>query len=188
MIALSISIHGLTGLGIDYGGFGMNGITTISDIKDRCFVNEDGQWIWKYSTNSRGSPICKYQGRATTASRVAYCLANNVQIASIDGLRVWSKTKNSLDVNPANLVLGTPAEANRFFAKKGNPKSSAAGMRRKKMFDAAQIREIRASDKTDDQEAALRGCTKEHIRLIRRNLIYKSTVTNASVFSWRPTA
>lgn len=166
----------------------MNGIKTINDIKDRCFINEDGQWIWKWATNSKGSPVCKFQGKQTTAMRAAYCVANGVSMDGLKGLRVWSKTKNRLDLNPANLMVGTPSESNKYFAKKGNPKSSVAGMRRKKMFNAAQILEIRTSGKTNEEEAALRGCTKEHIRLIRRNVIYKSIATNASVFAWRPAA
>ncbi|MGE5452447.1 MAG: hypothetical protein ACM3VZ_11475 [Acidobacteriota bacterium] len=164
----------------------MNGIKTIQDIKDRCFVNDEGQWIWRYATNGKNTPVCKCFGRVMTATRAAYCIANKVDPDSIKGLRVWSTKKNSLDVNPANLMTGTPAEANKFFAKKGNPKSVLAGLRRRKMFDRCQITEIRESLLTAEQEADSRGCSAELIRQIRGNKIYKTVATNASVFAWRP--
>lgn len=167
-------------------------IQSLKDIMDRCRIDGD-MWIWTGYTSKDGTPRCKVNGIPRTVLRAAY----EVKYGLKPGMdRVWSKSRNQLDVNPANAMCGTIGEHNKWMAQGGRmkgPHNQIAAIKARdkigRMFTPDQVEEIRNSQESERVLAERYGCSKGHIGSIRRGDIYrKLAASNASVFSWRPAA
>jgi hypothetical protein len=175
----------------------MRAIKTLEDIRQRCHVNDDGEWIWKYCTNRNKTPYAKTphhgNGVTITVLRLAWCLHNGIAYDQCPHERVWNKSGNSLDVNPRNAVVGTIAEHN---ATKG-PRQKGMRARiitmkgvatRGRKFTPDQIQHIRTCCKTEralQEEFAAIGITvsRAMIGRIRRGEDYNELARGASIFS-----
>lgn len=76
--------------------------------KDEC-------WVWTGSTNSDGYGVCKFQGKAWKAHRLAWVLANG----DIGKFEVCHRCDNPGCVNPSHLWLGTHLQNVRDCIEKG---------------------------------------------------------------------
>lgn len=167
-------------------------IKTLNDIKDRCYVDERGCWIWSGCMANGKVPMANIGNRQlVTVMRFAYCLKNKVPLESLAGLRVWSSKRECRDVNPDHAMVGTAADHNRWRAEGGRLKgehrriiSTKSRDKIGRRYTPAQIVEIRSSDETERALAERFGCTPALIGYIRRGKIYNTTVAAASVFSW----
>lgn len=172
-------------------------IKTLDDIRQRCHVNDDGEWIWKSCVNRNKTPYAKTphhgSGASLTVLRLAWCIKNKVRYEDCPHRRIWNKNGNPLDVNPDNAIVGTVGDHNKFKAPMVNE------MRRKvialkgrttrgRKFTPEQVQYIRNSNKT---EKALReefieqgiSVSKAMIGRIRRCEDYVPLAIGASVFS-----
>ena len=133
------------------------GIKTLEDIKQRCYIDERGCWIWKGAMANGAVPCARIDGKlAVTVLRYAYCLKNGIDYDSLSGRRVWSKMRETADVNPAHAMVGTIGEHNKWRAEggrlKGQNRRIIAIRGRDKIgrrYTQQQIAEIRASDETE---------------------------------------
>lgn len=168
------------------------GIKSLDDIKARCYIDERGCWIWKGCMANGTVPMANLGDRRyVTVLRYAYCLKHDIDINSLDGLRVWSRLRDSSDVNPAHAMVGTIAEHNAWRAEGGRLKGEHRRIISRKTRDKIgrrytpeQIAEIRSSSETERVLGERYGCTPALIGYIRRGKIYNATVAGASVFSW----
>ena len=168
------------------------GIRTLKDIKQRCYVDERGCWIWKGCMANGAVPFANIGGgKYVTVMRYAYCLKNGIEYDSLKGKRVWSKMREVHDVNPANAMVGTIADHNAWRAEGGRLKGQHCRIRSIKSRDKIgrryspeQIAEIRASSETEKVLGERYGCTSALIGYIRRGKIYNHQAAAASVFSW----
>ncbi|NIC05759.1 HNH endonuclease [Billgrantia bachuensis] len=67
------------------------------------------------------------EGRTIGAHRVAYCKANGLQLASIDGLVVRHKCDNKSCVNPAHLEVGDHSDNIRDAIERGRYRGNYSG-------------------------------------------------------------
>jgi hypothetical protein len=163
-------------------------IKKLSDIRDRCII-DGSMWIWSDGVNSSGSPLCRQGAKTVTVLRLAYEMKNG----PVDkNARVWSMSRNRLDVNPANAMTGTIAEHMRFLSEDGRRKgikhciaSTKARDKIGRRFTPDEIREIRQSNETEAALAKKHSVSASLIGHIRRNRIYRSLgAANASVFNF----
>ena len=168
-----------------------HGIRTLNDIIGRCYVDERGCWIWRGATNNATVPIAKIGAKVLTVLRLAYCLKHGIDYHSLGKVRVWSKSRESLDVNPANAMVGTVSDHNKWRAEGGRLRGPLNRIRALKARDKVgrrytpeQIAEIRASSETEVVLSQRYVCSPTLIGHIRRGRIYNNQAAAASVFSW----
>ncbi len=91
-----------------------DGVKTLDDIRDRCFVDDNGCWVWKFATDD-GCPkvhigrdvIPGVKPAVYTARRVAWMLAGKRKPT---GYVVYVACPEAMCVNPDHLKLGTVGE------------------------------------------------------------------------------
>lgn len=170
-------------------------VKTLNDIKERCYITPDGQWIWKGAL-SHGKPVVWYNGKTAQARRVAYMLKYNKTEVDMAGLFVWTGTEDPRDINPATANVGTRSDLDKWRC----AKDPLHAIRTKAMFDKIrkqnqrqytpeEIAEICASPLSEKREALKWGCHPSTIGRIRRGQCrVRTQVTGASVFTWKAAA
>lgn len=131
---------------------------TLDDIKARCFVDENGCWLWRGAmTDGRwprihapdhslpGSPK-----RTQTGRRATWNLFTGKAIPT--GYRVWGTCLCDACVNPEHSKCGPTTELGRFTVRTGRFKNSAARIvanrmtgRKRASLTPEQVEEAQAS-------------------------------------------
>lgn len=158
------------------------GIATVEDIRQRCFVNEAGCWIWRYACNSQGTPQAWYPARGITTSvtSIAHSISKGCEIPKG---KLWRPTCHEAHcVNP---------EHQRYITRSrlmGGEKSSVHVMKmtiarrgRSKLTPEA-VEDIRNSTDTLHSAAARHGVTRSTVSRIRLGQCWKA-IGPASVFN-----
>lgn len=123
-------------------------------------------WEWQGRRDKDGYGLVRYLGTFRKAHRVAYLLANNIEMPPSDKL-VCHKCDNPACVNPEHLWLGSALENNRDAIAKG---------RRRPAFKVSdeQVLDIRNSNETIAQLMERFGMSRVQISRIRRHCARKS--------------
>jgi hypothetical protein len=167
---------------------------TLDDIKDRCFIDDDGCWIWRggksggvpkvYAPNfsKPGAPMESQVGR-----RAVWQIVNNKPIPPCH--RVYKTCEKARCLNPAHMRCGSNAQVGAFIAKSGVLKGSAKRIaanrligRKRSTLTPALIAEIQQSSETGLQLAQRLNLGREIVSRARRGEI-KAFAPIASPFS-----
>lgn len=157
---------------------------TLDDIKARCFIDDQGCWLWRGAmTDGKwprihgpdhtkpGSPMGTQTGR-----RAVWHLKTGQPIPK--GWRVYGTCQCDACVNPEHMKCGTTAEMGRFTVKLGRFKNSTArivanrktGQKRSRL-NLAQLREIQQSSEFNRVLAEKWGVSHQTISRARRGLL-----------------
>lgn len=168
-------------------------IKTLSDVKDRCVILDDGTWHW-VGASTRNVPCAQFKGATHNVRRIIMYLMRGTPLRRDGGDPVWVNTFDHRDVTPNRLCVGSASEMlkqmymvrpeTRLLCARGG----AARFNGKKMFTPEQVRQIRCSGMSEKEGAKVFGCSPALFGMIRRGQIYAGEARNASVFSWRPAA
>ncbi len=141
----------------------------------------DGCWLWQAARSSRKSKNDQYgkikiDGKAYRAHRVAYALANNLNL-SFEG-EILHTCDNPLCCNPLHLILGTHKQNmedmklkgrakghNQRYEKNGNSKLSNS--------DVIKIRTLINQKLTNKKIAKLFDVTHQTISCIKRGITWQ---------------
>lgn len=133
---------------------------TIEDIKARCFIDDDGCWIWR-GGQSRGFPRIFAPNHQKPGSpkeaqpgrRAAWHVATGKPIP--DGHRVYGTCMKPLCVNPACAKCGTGQDVGDFTVATGRYRNQARRIaasrltgRKRSSVSAALVAEIQSSNET----------------------------------------
>lgn len=169
----------------------MSGVRTISDIKDRCTVDDiTGCWHWRGARNGQHAPSLWFPPmRACTGlpTVIAYILTGKAPPKGV----VWHCTcETRFCANPAHRKAGN--RSTQMLARKlrKTPLERARIARSKransKLTDDT-VREIRESDDILRVIAERYGCSADHVWKIKHGTIRRPLAApGASVFSWMP--
>jgi len=185
-----------------------DGVRHLQDILDRCTVDEDTDcWHWQGAmSRRRNGAVCPHVALApgvvgkdrvsTSASRAAYILSGR----KAEGLKVW-RTCGCLDCcNPQHMKAGTKAEEGAWLAAagvlRGHPHRSAAGKRAasrrtvppEKVARVLELIKGGVPVERIAEDVSLHKATISRIRNGRHISQRAPTISNASVFAWRPAA
>lgn len=173
---------------------------TIKDLRDRS--DEVGQcWLWKLNCNSAGYPMVSYHGQSTLVRRLAYVLAWDARgmvgpLPSGRRHNVVAECGQKRCCNPACLRLQSRSEIVRrsFVETRRTDLEYAARCAARvrqgstKLGGLQQAREIRADSRPAHVVADELGVSASLVQKIRQGRIWRESVANNSVFSWRPAA
>ncbi len=133
-------------------------------------------WVWVFGVTGNGYGGLIFEGKRTTAHRVAWILAHgNIP----EGLCVLHKCDNPLCCNPDHLFLGTRTDNSIDKESKGRgnhintPKGEKHGMSRLSESDILRIRELRRSGLQYKQIASLEGIGWSHVKKIARRDVWR---------------
>jgi hypothetical protein len=140
--------------------------------------NPDGCWLWLGHKTKRGYGLFSYQGRETTAHRVALILSG----VELGGLEAAHRCDNPPCVRPSHLFPATHLENQQDMARKGRAASGdRSGMRHPNRHThpgASQPGEKNAQAKlTEDQVRFIRASSEPGIDLARRYGVQQSQIS-----------
>lgn len=164
-------------------------IRSLECIRQRCWINDEGHWIWKGAINGKGTPIAKIPGLGIcTVRRLAYAYKHGLKYTEIPFQRMWTDQGGSLNVNPAHAIGGTIADFNKFHGpgRRGMTARLVAVKGRStrgRRYTPEQIAYIKTCGKTERELSEELGCSRALIGYIRRGKCYVSMTRGASVFS-----
>lgn len=101
--------------------------------------------------NALGYATCRFGGKFTRQHRRAYCIANGLALADIDGKVVRHTCDNPRCVNPAHLVIGTQEKNMRDMAKRARGNTVK--------LTPQEVLGIRASSMTAKELSAINNVT-----------------------------
>lgn len=130
--------------------------------------DESECWPWTGQLNTHGYGDCKYQGRRTTAHRIAFELHTGERLQR--NVVVCHRCDNPRCCNPAHLFAGSQGDNVRDCHAKGRAKHNRTNGERRPLhkLTEAQVREIRASRCPLRTAAARYGVSSVTILKIRR--------------------
>jgi len=167
---------------------------TLQQLFDERCVEVGNCIEWQGKMNSGGHPMMSYLGKPTLVRRVAWCLARNLTLDDIQGLRLWNTCANLRCINPACTRAGTYQAMHRALVAMGrttaSPVKRAACARVKRaasnltMDDARAIRAAAAQGALRKDLAAHYGKSDSLIDKIVSGQCWRETVLpGASIFS-----
>lgn len=178
-------------------GHCFGGIRTVDDIKLRCVEDEfTGCWNWKLSKSGGKYPHTSIyvNGESRRVSGVQAALFVDGRPVPKGMTGYHHLCSNNLCMNPAHMTIGTHqqkwAHIKASNSLKGDSRRKAVNTTVKRSTSklTPYVDEIRASDESSRAIAARLGCCAAAIRNIRAYKSHKPTVSNSSVFAWRPAA
>lgn len=176
--------------------FRADAIRTLQDLRGRCVIDEAGCWVWKWSViQGTKAPQARYNGRATTARRVALDLIGKPAGRGL--FVVCRKGCDELCVNPYHLLALNGSDYVRHLAAVGvleTPAHKAARVACTRGRDttkltrdgAESIRHRVASGEDRGALAAEFGVTRAHVNRVVRGVNWAPAqeVRGSSVFAW----
>lgn len=176
-------------------GHHSGGIRTLEDLKSRC-VEDDftGCWDWKLSLSQGKYPHASVyiNGESRRMSGIKAALFVDGRDVPKGMTGYHHLCSNNLCMNPAHMTIGTHQQKWAHIKASGSLKGSAkrkavnTTVKRSASKLTPHVEAIRASDEPSHVLAARLGCCAAAIRNIRTYRSHKPTVSNSSVFSWRP--
>lgn len=175
--------HGI--VGAHYGQErGMRvGISKLSDVRDRCYIDDNGCWIWKGSVYAGTARAWYPAFRAVLPlAGILYHMRFGERVPpgtvyhATCGNRMCMKHREVVSKSTASR-LSPPADMTSKSA------AISATMRRKSKFTQEQIAELKAAPYGERKRTAERLGIKYRSAL---RLIAREGVRNSSVFAWRP--
>lgn len=156
---------------------------SLEDIKGRCFVTEDGHWLWRGSLRRDGRAniyapdYTRQDGGMTTQAgpRAVWHLVN--QKAVPEGYRVYGVCGHPACCNPKCIRATTEAEWGRFGSKQGRHKGTAAHIAanraitaKRAKLTAEQVLYVQSSPKTGVELAVEFAVSTTTISKLRRGM------------------
>lgn len=154
---------------------------TLEEIKSRCFITDDGHWLWRGSVRPDGRPniyapnYTSKKSNMTTqhGARAVWHVVNKKPVPQ--GHRVYGVCEHPTCCNPKCIRCTTEAKYGQFVARigrrKNEPKRIAAnratGVNRAKLT-AEQVLYVQTSDKTGLELAKELGVGKSTLSKYRR--------------------
>lgn len=128
----------------------------------------DGCWEWTAAIfQTRGYGQFQLDGKPHRAHRVSFAWANG---PIPDGQQVLHRCDNRRCVRPDHLFLGTQMDnITDMFTKRRENKAHGEGHYRARLTDE-DVRDIRASRRSSQEEGLARGMNASAIRAIRRRV------------------
>lgn len=112
--------------------------------------------IWLWSTDRCGYGFIQYDGKLRKTHRVAYALANGLEMADLDGKIVRHKCDNPHCCNPEHLELGTHQDNEDDKTLRGRrPKGESVGTSKLTLEIVEEIRRIYVKQSTEFGSVAL---------------------------------
>lgn len=154
---------------------------TLDEIKERCFINDDGCWLWRGALTEGKWPrihapdlsLPDGPKRTQTGRRATWQLKTGKAIPN--GWRVYGTCLCDTCVNPDHSKCGPTAELGKFSAKLGRFKGSHARItanrrtgRMRAILTPEQVLEIQASPEMNRQLAERLGVSHQTISRARR--------------------
>lgn len=174
----------------------LNGIRSLSAIKDRCRIDEDsGCWVWSMSKSKTGAAravvVMPWNPKPTNCNAIRAALEFTIESALPSGVRVWPGCGRADCCNPKHALSGTWADWGAWQASRNAWKASPARvranreiiMKRRKLTDE-QVAFIRSSDLPGTELARMFGVSHQLVSSVRTYRYYAtSVIRGASVFS-----
>ena len=172
---------------------------TLEEIKGRCFVTDDGHWLWRGSVRPDGSPnICgpNYSHKSgkvvmTTQAGARAVWHMHTEKAIPKGHRTYVVCGNVTCCNPECIRCTTELIHGRFVTRTGRLKHSAKHLAARRAISVGrakltneQVDYIKTSDKTGLELADELGVGKSTISKYRRG----NNVVTASGITFNPFA
>ncbi|WP_159917907.1 hypothetical protein [Pantoea sp. 18069] len=154
---------------------------TIEEIKGRCFITEDGHWLWKGALRPDGRPnihapdYTRGDGGMQTqcGTRAVWHCANQKPVPP--GYRVIGTCSEKACCNPRHVACVSESEFGERLRKTGAYKGKTTRIlanraigRKRSVFTPERIAYIQASTKTGIELAAELGISKSSISKARR--------------------
>jgi hypothetical protein len=158
------------------------GITTIEDIRQRCFVNEAGCWQWRYACNSQGTPQAWFPGRGITTSvtSIAHSISKGCEIPKG---KLWRPfCAESHCVNPEHQRYTTRGRVMKGEKSAVHVMKITIARRGRSKLTPEAVEDIRSSTDTLHSAAARHGVTRSTISRIRLGRCWRE-IGPVSVFS-----
>ena len=154
---------------------------TIEEVKDRCFVTEDGHWLWRGALRPSGRPhisapdFTKRAGAMVTqgGARAVWHIVKREPVP--EGHRVFMKCEHPTCCNPDCMRTASEHAYGRFRARNGQMKGQprrivanrAIGAKRASL-NAEQMLYVQTSPKTGVELSAELGVSRTTICKVRR--------------------
>lgn len=173
----------------------MGGIRSISDLRDRCRIDEvTGCWHWSQCVDNGAPKLWFTDAHGQTSMRgrrAALSLLNGERLPKEMVAYPTRGCESSDCVNPDHACAGSRVKAGKALAKsgriKGLPSKTAASRKTcaklRKLTDE-MVAEIRSSDESIVTLAKKFGVAQNTVWMCRAGRSYKPP--GASVFTWRP--
>lgn len=151
----------------------LTGIRSLSDLRERCRIDDNGCWLWGFGVTHDGQPkvhaIIDGERICTTGGRIAWLLGGGKIPAKHVVYRHRCDAK--LCLNLGHLRCGTKGEAGKQLVRtsrlRGDPARSIINLRNRcsknVVLDLGKAREIRASEETVGALAERYGTSKSTI-------------------------
>lgn len=167
---------------------------TLAQLLDQRCIEVGNCFEWQGNLNSGGHPMMSYLGRPTLVRRVAWCLAHDLGLDDIKGVRLWNTCANKACINPACTRAGGYKAMFSALTKQGRYKASpakrAACARVKRAasnLTMADVRTIRAELAAGTRRAELAARYNKSDSLIDRiatgDCWRETVLPGASIFS-----
>lgn len=145
---------------------------TIEEIKGRCFITEDGHWLWRGSKRPSGRPNMVAPDYTRGGAMFTQCGTRAVwhchhKKAIPAGWLVWGTCEELACCNPAHIKAGTKEEYGQWLRETGQLKGQITRIlanraigRRRSAMTGEKIAYIQGSDKMGKElSEELRICT-----------------------------
>lgn len=151
---------------------------TLEDVKGRCFIDDEGHWIWRGAKHAKTGPriyalnLSTGEMESQTGRRAVWQMVKGEPIKK--GWRVYGTCRESMCVNPECLGYGPSNSVGRHIAKTGKfknqPKRIAANRaigRKRAGYTPEQRAEVLTSNETGSALVARLGLGRGVISRMR---------------------